>query len=66
MFPQTGPQQQFNTAAMNQQGSTLLGSPPIQAAAAAPSVDSNSLNSTAFQSNPGIANMVKALKGGMQ
>lgn len=60
--PQTG--NGFTTPDINQQRSNLTGNPQIQAAAM-PSFDIGALNSTAVQ-NPNIANMVKALKGGMQ
>lgn len=63
-----GPQQtidNFTTPAMNQQSNNLLGQPPIQAAGM-PSLDMGALNTTALQSTPEVANMIKALKGGAQ
>lgn len=59
MFPQAAPSTQYNTSAINQQGTTLLGNAPIQNSAM-PQMDPAMLNS-----NPGMANMIKALKGGV-
>lgn len=65
MFPQSNPNQ-YTTSAMNQQGVQLLGNAPIQAAASMPTAPSGVFNTTAPQSSPGVASMIKALKGGMQ
>ncbi len=64
--PQTG--NEFPTSSIIQQNNQLLGNPQIQSAALLPTSDPGSFNTTAPQSsftNPGVANMVKALKGGM-
>lgn len=65
MFPQAAPTEQYNTSAINQQGTSLLGSPPIQNSAMPQQFDPGMLNSTTFAANPGMANMIKALKGGV-
>lgn len=65
--PQTG--QQPPTSAAVQQSVSLLGNTPYQSPSmngAMPTFDPGLLNSTAPQSsnvNPGVAGMVKALKG---
>lgn len=70
MFPQnqSGPQtgSGFPTSTTLQQNTGLLGSPQIQSTAA-PTFDAGSINTTAPQSttNPAVASMVRALKGGM-
>jgi len=67
MFPQANPtNQQAPTSFMNQQGIQLLGNPQIQAASAAPVVNPGNFNTTALQSTPEVASMIKALKGGAQ
>ena len=69
MFPQSGPQtgNGFTTSSVLQQNTGLLGNPPI-GANTMPTVDAGVINSTAPQSsttNPAVATMVKALKGGV-
>ena len=76
MFPQNqgGPQtgNGFPTSAALQQNVSLLGNSPTQAASnfgGMPSFDPSILNTTAPGSstlNPGVASMVKALKGPAQ
>lgn len=51
----------FNTTATNQQNNSLLGAPQFQKPQMA--FDPESLNTTALQSTPEVANMIKALKG---
>lgn len=67
MFPQNGPQtgNQFTTSAINQQNNSLLGAPQFQPTT---NVVDGLFNNTAPQSsttNPNVAGMVKALKGGV-
>jgi len=60
---------QPTTSAANQQTVGLLGNQPTAPMAAMGVVDGSTLNSTAPSSsttNPNVANMVKALKGGAQ
>ena len=69
MFPQTGGPQTgngFTTSAILQQNNSLLGNPQFQNTGM-PAMDPGNTNTTAPQSsiNPGVANMVKALKGGV-
>ncbi len=69
MFPQS-PQANngFTTSTALQQNNSLLGNPQFQSGGAQPTMDAGVLNSTAPQSsttNPAVANMVHALKGGM-
>ena len=59
--PQTG--NQFTTSAVNQQNTQLLGNPQGNPVQQQPPLDPQALNSTAFQSNPNVTNVVKALKG---
>jgi hypothetical protein len=64
---QTG--NEFPTSATIQQNTSLLGSPQIQSQTqgAFPTFNTGMLNSTAPSSsttNPNVANMVKALRGG--
>lgn len=68
MFPQTGGPQTGNqptTSAILQQNTSLLGNPQIQSAAPpiAPVINSTAPGSST--TNPQVAGMVKALKGGM-
>jgi hypothetical protein len=68
MFPQSGPQtgNGFTTSSILQQNTGLLGNTPFSGGAA-PAFDPGVLNSTAPQSsstNPAVAHMVQALKGG--
>lgn len=59
------PQLGNSVSTANQQNVQLLGTPPIQNASM-PTIDPGVLNSTAFQANGNVANMIKALKGGAQ
>jgi hypothetical protein len=70
MFPSTNPQiDQFTTSAPIAQNTSLLGNPQFGTTQNSLPVDAGLANSTAPASsttNPGVANMIKALKGGVQ
>lgn len=65
MLQQTIGGAQPPTSAAVQQDTTLLGKSPVQQAATMPVFNPDSLNSTAFQNNPGATAMINALKGGV-
>lgn len=71
MFPeaQAGPQtgNGYSTSSINQQNNSLLGNPQTQSAGV-PLMNPSATNTTDPMSagNPQMANMIKALRGGIQ
>lgn len=65
MFDVANQQTGFNTPTVNQQDNGLLGLQPTSnpLMTGGQGINPENFNTTAFQSNPAVANMVKALKG---
>lgn len=64
MFDPLNQQNGFNVPTANQQDASLLGVQPSNDPVASQQMfNPDALNTTAFQNNPAVANMIKALKG---